>query len=82
MASHKSNDTLVERLERQGDLKGIESNANGLFYFYSSNDDRIGIINCKSGQKEGAIVLTKTQAKALVEEFPDICEMVFGRKKW
>ena len=79
MASHKSNDTLVERLERQGDLKGIESNANGLFYFYSTQDDRIGIINCKSGQKKGAIVLTRKQAKALIDEIKGVCELAWGR---
>lgn len=77
MAGHVSNDAIIDRLEKRYGFNGIESNANGLYYMYSNDDNRLAIITCTNGKHE-AILLEKKQAEALIEEIKGVCELVWG----
>jgi hypothetical protein len=77
MAGHVSNDAIIDRYEKRYGFKGIESNAIGLYYMYSDDDDRLAIITCANGKHE-AILLEKRQAEALIEEIKGVCELAFG----
>ena len=76
--SIKGHDTLVDSIELNYDVRAIESLERGLFYLQDDDRKLIGIMTCKAGNKSIAI-LTKKQAYALLDEFKDICDMVFGR---
>lgn len=77
MAGHVSNDAIIDRYEKRYGFKGIESNAIGLYYMYSADDNRLAIITCANGKHE-AILLTEKQANTLAEEIKGVCELVWG----
>ena len=74
--STKGHDILVDSIELNYDVRAIESLERGLFYLQDDDRKLIGIMTCKAGKKSIAI-LTKKQAYALLDEFKDICDMVF-----
>jgi hypothetical protein len=76
----KGHDMLADEIEMNYDIKAIESLERGMFYLQDNERKSIGIMTCKSGKRSIAI-LTKKQAYTLLEEFEDICEAVFGRRK-
>lgn len=71
-----SYDTVVSGIEKNYNLRAIESLTKGLFYLEDDNHQTIGILTVKKGKKSIA-VLNKRQAYALIDEFKDICDMYF-----
>ena len=70
-------DEVVDELERTLDLRAIESLEKGLFYLTDDANKGVGIMTVKNGKKSIA-VLTKKQAYALIGEFKDVCDLLWG----
>ena len=76
---HKGNDARVNEIEYTEGLIGVESNAQGLFYLLDKNTPwvcrrKLSILSVIEGV-ETRITFTIKQAKELVKELEDICEM-------
>ena len=63
--------------EAQHGVFSVQSEAKGLFYLQDNDRDKIGIMRITDGKKQ-FVILTKKQAKALIKEFKDICEIYFS----
>ena len=72
----RENQATITKLELNSGCRAIESNAKGVFYFADDDKKAIAIFTARDGIAEG-VALTKKQAYALLDEFADICEMVF-----
>lgn len=70
---------IISRMESDSGCRAIESLAKGLYYFGDDDKKAIGIVTTRDGITD-KVALTKNQAYALIEEFKDICDMVFGRR--
>jgi hypothetical protein len=70
-------DLHADRLEKTYNLKGIESTEKGLGYFFDGEGKGVLVMTSRDG-KAHYVGLNKKQAYALVDEFKDICDMVFG----
>lgn len=58
-------------------IKGVQSDAAGLSYFFSDDDQRMAI----AGQ-HGVTILTTAQAQAVAKEILDILDLFVPRKGW
>jgi hypothetical protein len=59
----------VEKLSAKTGARAIQGGADALYYFVHDDDARIAIA------AEGVVILTKTQAKALVREMKDLIDL-------
>ena len=67
---------VISKMEADSGCRAIESLAKGLYYFEDDDKRAIGILTVRDGKVE-KIALTKKQAYTLIQEFKDICDMVF-----
>ena len=74
---NRPNDLAITRIEKEQGLMGIKSNAQALIYFIDKKRKKIHIKTFKDGFEHQSITLTELQAKAMAEEFKDICDMYF-----
>ena len=72
---YRTCDLAVTRIEKEHNLMGIKSNAQALIYFIDTKRKKIHIKTFKDGFEHQSITLTQLQAKAMAEEFKDICDM-------
>ena len=63
--------------EAKHDIWSVQSEAKGLFYLQDNERDKIGIMRITDGKKQ-FVILTKKQAKALIKEFKEVCEIYFS----
>lgn len=71
-----SMDSKVMQIEQKFNIKGINSEENGLYYFFDDDKKGVGIMTFHDG-KPTFVLMTKQQAKAVIQEFSDVCEMIF-----
>jgi len=65
------NQSMVTAIEmKHPNIKGIQSDAAGLSYFFSDDDQRMAI----AGQ-HGVTILTKAQAQAVAKEILDVMDL-------
>lgn len=68
---------VISKMEADSGCRAIESLAKGLYYFGDDDRRAIAIVTTRDGVTN-KVALTKNQAYKLLDEFKDICDMVFG----
>ena len=68
---NQPNDYIVTDIEREYNVRAIESEAKGLYYLEDDEKKYLGIMTVRKG-KANWIVLNKKQIKALIKEIKDI----------
>lgn len=70
-------DNKITTFEYKHGVRAIASKAPALYYFFDEDKKGVGIVTFHNG-KPLYTVMSKKQAQAVIQEFSDVCEMIFG----
>lgn len=69
-------DNIVTLIEKECEVRAIESETKGLYYLEDDEKSHLGIMTITKG-KVSCAILKKAQVKTLINELQDIYNMVF-----
>jgi hypothetical protein len=73
---NKSNDYIVTEIEKNYQVRAIESEAKGLYYLEDDEKKYFGIMTILNGIPN-YVILKKAQAEKLIEELKEVYNSVF-----